>query len=73
MPNDDEKNQPGEHAFEEDTEEAFTLPKPTPEVTADDDAGYGKKADSSIDDLEIEVDEDELEAESESESPGRKY
>jgi hypothetical protein len=59
--------------FEDDTEEAFRLPKPTPEVSQDDDdAGADeKRADSAIDDLEIEVDEDELKAESE--SPGRKY
>ena len=58
--------------FEDDTDEAFTLPKPTPELSQDDDDGSDeKRADSAIDDLEIEVDEDELKAESE--SPGRKY
>ena len=67
MPNNDEKQ------FEEDTEEAFTLPKPTPELSQEEiDARVDdKRADSAIDDLEIEVDEDELRAESE--SPGRKY
>ena len=80
MPNNDEKNDQGFEAagrqpFEQDTERAFTLPKPTPERTLDDDnddeSSDGKQASSAIDDLEIEVEEDELEAESE--SPGRKY
>ena len=57
--------------FEDDTDEAFTLPKPTPEPSQDDIDADEKRADSAIDDLEIEVDEDELKAESE--SPGRKY
>ena len=77
MPNNDEKKgfeAAGRH-FEQDTEEAFTLPKPTPERTLDDDpdaeSSDGKRASSAIDDLEIEVDEEEVEAESE--SPGRKY
>jgi hypothetical protein len=68
MPSNDKKS------FEEDTETAFTLPKPTPELSQDDiDAGVvdDKRADSAIDDLEITVDEEELRAESE--SPGRKY
>jgi hypothetical protein len=55
--------------FDEDTEEAIVLPKPTPEVTADDE----KKADSAFDDIEIEVDEDEVKAESENQPSGRKY
>ena len=67
MPSNDGKN------FEEDTETAFTLPKPTPELSQEEiDAGADdKRADSAIDDLEIEVDEEELRTESE--SPGRKY
>ncbi len=79
MPNNNSKTAQGFEAagrhFEQDTEEAFTLPKPTPERTADDDddavGSDGKQASSAIDDLEIEVDEEEVEAESE--SPGRKY
>lgn len=61
------------HSFDEDTDEAFRLPRPTPEVTEDDnDAGSAKKAGSAIDDdLEIEVDQEEVDAESD--SPGRKY
>ena len=62
----------GEHDFDEDTEEAMTLPKVKPEVTADDDADK-KKADSAFDDLEIEIDENELNAESEGQTPGRRY
>jgi hypothetical protein len=62
----------GEHAFDEDTEEAIRLPKVKPEVTEDDDADK-KKADSAFDDLEIEIDENELKAESEGQTPGRRY
>jgi len=68
MPNNDDKH------FDDDTDTAFTLPKPTPELSQDDDSDAGadeKRADNAIDDLEIEVDEEELNAESE--SPGRKY
>ena len=66
MPSNDKKD------FEDDTDKAFTLPKPTPELSQDDDAASAQKwADSAIDDLEIEVDEEEVGAESE--SPGRKY
>ena len=88
MPSNDERNQGvGEQStddeaarradprrpFEDDTDEAFTLPKPTPELNQEDDDADPdeKRADSAIDDLEIEVDEEELKAESE--SPGRKY
>jgi hypothetical protein len=63
-----------QHSFEDDTDEAFRLPKVKPELTEDDGAGSEtKKADSAFDDLEIEFDEAELEAESESQPPGRKY
>lgn len=65
MPSNDRKN------FEEDTEKAFTLPKPTPELSQEEVDADHKRADSAIDDLEITVDEEELRAESE--SPGRKY
>jgi hypothetical protein len=68
MPNNNEKNR---QPFEQDTEEAFRLPKPTPELSQDEVDANEKRADSAIDDLEIEVDEEELKAESE--SPGRKY
>ena len=69
---DPRRAEPG-RPFEDDTDEAFTLPKPTPEVSQDDDDADPdeKRADSAIDDLEIEVDDNELKAESE--SPGRKY
>lgn len=76
MPNNDENNQQRNagRSFDQDTDEAFPLPKPTPELGQDDDEPRSdeKRADS-IDDQEIEVDEDEVKAESESESPGRKY
>jgi|SwirhisoilCB3_FD_contig_71_67942_length_322_multi_2_in_0_out_0_1 hypothetical protein len=55
--------------FDEDTDEAIVLPKPTPEITNDDE----KKADSAFDDLEIDVDEEEVKAEADSQPPGRKY
>jgi hypothetical protein len=61
----------GKHNFDEDTEEAMTLPKVKPEVTADDDDK--KKADSASDDLEIEIDENDLKVESEGQTPGRTY
>ena len=63
------------HDFDEDTEQAFKLPKVTPEVKEDDDddAAAKKKADSAFEDQEIMVDEDELQAESESQPVGRKY
>jgi hypothetical protein len=63
-----------QHSFDDDTDEAFKLPKVKPELTEEDGAGSeAKKADSAFDDLEIEIDEAELEAESESQPPGRKY
>ena len=62
----------GKHNFDEDTDEAMTLPKVRPEVTADDDDNK-KKADSAFEDLEIEIDENELKAESEGQIPGRRY
>jgi hypothetical protein len=65
------------HEFDDDTEEAFKLPKVTPEVTQDDDVddvdSDKKKADSDFEDQEIVIDEDELKAESESQPTGRKY
>ncbi len=60
------------HDFDEDTDDAITLPKFKPEVVENDDADK-KKADSAFDDQEIMIDEDELIAESESQPPGRKY
>jgi hypothetical protein len=70
MASNDEKNEStGRHDFDDDTDEAIVLPKPTPEVTNDDE----KMADSAFDDLEIAVDEDEVKAEAEGQPPGRKY
>ena len=63
----------GKNPFEEDTENAIKLPKPTPErIDGDDDE---KKADSdgAFDDLVIDVDIDEVEAENEGNPSGRKY
>ena len=60
------------HDFEDDTDNAITLPKIRPEVTEDDDADK-KDADSAFDDQEIMIDEDEVIAESENQPPGRKY
>ena len=67
-------NNSGKNPFEEDTENAIKLPRPTPE-NVDDGAGDEKKADSdsAFDDLVIDVDEDELEAEKEGNPSGRKY
>ncbi len=72
MSSNSEKKDP----FEDDTERAIRLPKPTPEiVNGDDDAEDARKADrdSSIDDLEISVDPDELDAERESGPARKKY
>jgi hypothetical protein len=68
MPDKNEKNPSGEHAFDDDTDEAIVLPKPVPEITDDDE----KRADA-FDDQEIDVDEEEVKAESESQPSGRKY
>ncbi|HEY7376793.1 MAG TPA: hypothetical protein VIF57_31840 [Polyangia bacterium] len=68
--NDNEENRPtGRHDFDDDTDEAIVLPKPTPEITSDDE----KMADSAFDDLQIVVDEDEVKAESDGQPSGRKY
>jgi hypothetical protein len=69
MPNKDDKNQGQGQGFDEDTDEAIVLPRPVPEVTADDE----KNADAAFDDLEIVVDEDEVKFESENQPAGRKY
>jgi hypothetical protein len=65
------------HEFDDDTEEAFKLPKGMPEATQNDEVddvdSDKKKADSAFEDQEIVVDEDELQAESDSQPTGRKY
>jgi len=70
MANPEQTKQGREHSFEDDTDEAIVLPRPVPEITADDDE---KSADSAFEDLEIEVDEEEVKAESENQPAGRKY
>jgi hypothetical protein len=68
MPNEDEAKK-RKAMFEDDTDEAIVLPKPTPEVTSDDQ----RRADAAFEDQEIEIDEEELDAETESQPVGRKY
>ena len=70
MANTSGKNQNGVHNFDEDTDEAIVLPKPVPEITADDEE---KSADAAFDDQEVDVDDEEVQAESENQPPSRKY
>ena len=79
MPNDkdvkgkDARGPIGQHDFDDDTDEAIVLPRPTPEITSDDEKKADEKADGSFDDIEIVVDEEEVRAESGNQPPGRKY
>ena len=69
MASNDDDGCAGRHDFDEDTDVAIVLPKPTPEITNDDE----KMADSAFDDLEIDVEDDEVRAEEDSQPVGRKY
>jgi hypothetical protein len=70
MENPGKQKQGGGHTFEDDTDEKIVLPRPVPEISADDEE---KRADAAFDDLEIDVDDDEVKAESENQPSGRKY